>query len=79
MQFEVMIKPKVVYDAITYQFTLQDETGRQLEIRKWEDSNGGGYYLWNQTSNSWDDFYPDEELEDFILNDLEYQRNSYVK
>ena len=72
MNYQVKQQPKVVYDAITYQFTLTDESGKELELRKWEDTKGGGYYLWNEDTNCWDEFYPDEDLEDFILNDLDY-------
>ena len=72
MEYKVNKQPKVVYDAITYQFTLEDENGKELGIRKWEDTKGGGYYIWNEESNNWDEFYPDEDLEDFILNDLDY-------
>jgi hypothetical protein len=72
MNYQVKQQPKVVYDAITYQFTLTDESGKELEIRKWEDTKGGGYYIWNEETNGWDEFYPDEDLEDFILNDLDY-------
>ena len=72
MEYKIKQQPKVVYDAITYQFTLVDESGNELEIRKWEDTKGGGYYIWNEENNNWDEFQPDEDLEDFILNDLDY-------
>ena len=72
MKYQIKVPPKQVYYATTHQFTLTDESGKELEIRKWEDTKGGGYYIWNEASNCWDDFNPDEELEDFILNELEY-------
>jgi len=40
MNYKVNKQPKVVYDAITYQFTLEDENGKELLIRKWEDTKG---------------------------------------
>ena len=70
MEYKVKQQPKVVYDAITYQFTLTDESGKELLIRKWEDTKGGGYYILED--DRWVEFYPDEDLEDFILNDLDY-------
>ena len=72
MQYQVKKQPREIYYATTHQFTLVDESGKELEIRKWEDTKGGGYYIWNQEENNWIDFWPDEDLEDFILNDLNF-------
>lgn len=72
MEYQIKVPPKVVYDAITYQFTLTDETGKEYEIRKWEDTKGGGFYIWNEQTNNWDEFHPDGELEDFLYNDIDY-------
>ena len=72
MSFKVKEQPKKIYDAVTYQFSIEDENGQVYEIRKWEDTKVGGFYLWKEEENNWVDFYPDEELEDFINEDLEY-------
>lgn len=72
MSFKVKEQPKKIYDAVTYQFSIEDENGQVYEIRKWEDTKGEGFYLWKEEENNWVDFYPDEELEDFINEDLEY-------
>ena len=70
MSYSVKNKPKKIYESFTYQFTIIDEQGKELEIRKWEDSNAGGYYILED--GGWVDFYPQEDLDDFINEDLEY-------
>ena len=72
MNYSVKEEPKVIYDAITYQFTLTDENGKEYEIRKWEDTKGGGYYIWNEENRSWEDFYPEGELQEFLTEEMEF-------
>jgi hypothetical protein len=70
MTFSVKQQPKKVYEAVTFEFTLVDNKGKEYELRKWEDSNGGGFYIFE--NGEWVDFYPEDELDDFITYDLEY-------
>ena len=72
MNYSVKEEPKVIYDAITYQFTLTDENGKEYEIRKWEDTKGGGYYIWNEENRNWEDFYPEGELQEFLTEEMEF-------
>lgn len=72
MIYQIKEKPKEIYYSVTHQLTITDETGKEYEIRKWEDNKGGGYYLWNEETNNWEDFTPDEEMEEFLLYDVDY-------
>lgn len=69
MGYKVKEEPREIYYAVTKQFTITDDNGKEYEIRKWEDSKGGGYYLWTK-ENNWIDFIPDEEMEEFINEEL---------
>ena len=70
MSFKVKVHPKKVYEAVTHEFTLTNKDGKDLILRKWEDTNGGGYYIFE--NDRWVDFQPDEELDDFITYDLDF-------
>ena len=70
MTYQVKVHPKKVYEAVTHEFTLTDENGKDLMLRKWEDWNEGGYYIFE--NDRWVDFQPDEELDDFITYDLDF-------
>jgi hypothetical protein len=72
MEYQVKHQPKVVYEAITHEFTLIDESGNELEIRKFEDDKTLEFHIWNKDKNMWQEFYPDRNLRDFILDDLDY-------
>jgi len=65
MIYEIKERPRVIYESITQQLVVIDETGKEYHIRKWEDSKGSGYYILNE-ERVWEDFYPNEELEDFL-------------
>lgn len=69
MGYKVKEEPRQIYSAVTHQFVITDDNGKEYEIRKWEDSKGGGYYLWDG-ENNWIDFTPDEEMEEFILEEM---------
>ncbi len=70
MTFKVKEHPKKVFEAVTLDFTIIDKNGKELQLRKWEDSNGGGYFIFE--NNDWLEFQPDEELDDFITYDLDF-------
>ena len=70
MSFKVKVHPKKVYEAITHEFTLTNDKGEEIQLRKWEDSNGGGYYILE--NDRWVEFFPDEDLDDFITYDLDF-------
>jgi|688.fasta_scaffold00014_221 hypothetical protein len=70
MTFKVKEHPKKVFEAVTYDFTIIDKNGKELQLRKWEDSNGGGYFIFE--NEDWLEFHPDEELDDFITYDLDF-------
>ena len=70
MTYSVKKQPKKIYESITYEFTIVDEEGKEYEIRKWEDTNGGGYYI--HENGMWIDYSPNDELDEFINEDLEY-------
>jgi hypothetical protein len=70
MSFKVKEHPQKIYESVTFEFKLENENGEVLHLRKWEDGNGGGYYL--NTNDSWVEFYPDDDLLDFIDYDLDF-------
>ena len=70
MNYKVKKHPEKIFEAVTYEFTLEDEKGKEYLIRKWEDSNGGGFYIF--LDGEWFDFNPNEELHDFIDYDLDF-------
>ena len=70
MTFEIKQKPKKIYESVTYEFTLVDDNGKEYELRKWEDTNGGGYYIHGE--EGWKDYFPDDDLLDFIDYDLDF-------
>lgn len=72
MKFEVKKQPKIIYQAVTYELTITDENGKDYEIRKWEDSNEGGFYLWNEEANTWVEFNPEEDMYEFLNYDVDY-------
>ena len=43
MSFKVQEEPKKIYEAVTYEFKLEDKDGNVYHLRKWEDGNGGGF------------------------------------
>lgn len=70
MSYQVKEKPKKIYEAVTFEFTITNSDGKDYKIRKWEDSNEGGYYILE--NDRWVEFQPDEELDDFITYDLDF-------
>ena len=70
MTFTVKQQPKKIYESVTHEFTVTDEEGTEYQLRKWEDTNGGGYYILR--NGDWEEYHPDEELDDFILYDLDF-------
>jgi hypothetical protein len=69
MSFTIVEPAEVIYEAITHAFSIENDEGRIFKLRKWEDSNGGGYYIEDE-NNKWVDFSPDEEMEEYILDEL---------
>ena len=70
MTFKIKQTPVKIYESVTHEFILEDENGKTYELRKWEDGNGGGYYL--KEEGTWKEFYPEDELLDFIDYDLDF-------
>jgi len=70
MRFKVREQPKKIYESVTHEFKLENEKGDVLQLRKWEDGNGGGFYINND--GTWEDFYPEDDLLDFIDYDLDF-------
>ena len=70
MSFKVQEQPKKIYEAVTYEFKLEDEDGNVYHLRKWEDGDGGGFYI--NKDGIWEDFYPEDDLLDFIDYDLDF-------
>jgi len=72
MSYQVKEKPKKIYESVTFEFTITNSDGKDYKIRKWEDTKGGGFYMFDSSNNEWFDFFPPEDLEDFIDNDLDF-------
>lgn len=70
-KYEVISDAKVIYQSIVHGFTIQDDNGKIYELRKWEDDNGGGYYIRDGIHN-WVDFFPDEEMGEWILEEINF-------
>lgn len=69
--YTIISDAKVIYQSITHEFTIQDGDGKIYELRKWEDDNGGGFLIKEDVLN-WVDFYPDEEMEEWILEEINF-------
>jgi hypothetical protein len=65
------LKDPVKVISITHQFSIEDATGKIYNLRKWEnmDIDEGGYYLLDE-NKKWIDFILDEEMEDWINEEL---------
>ena len=70
MSLKVKLQPEKIYESVTYQFTLEDSEGNEYRIRKWEDTNGGGYYIYKD--GTWIDYQPNDEFLDFIDYDMNF-------
>jgi len=70
MTFTVKHQPQKIYESTTYEITILDDEGTEYRLRKWEDSNGGGYYMYYD--GDWKEYHPSEELDDFITYDLDF-------
>ena len=70
MGYKVKEHPEKIYEAVTFEFKLEDDNGKVLHLRKWEDGNGGGFYI--NTDGSWEDYFPEDDLLDFIDYDLDF-------
>ncbi len=57
MNFKLKEEPKVIYQLITYEFTLTND-------------NGATYYLLED--GVWREFFPDDEMFEFIMNEIEF-------
>jgi len=68
MSFTIVEPAEVIYESITHAFSIENDEGKIFKLRKWEDSNGGGYYI--EENNKWVDFFPDEEMEEYILDKI---------
>ena len=69
MSFTLVESLKVIFQAITQEFSIENNEGKIYKLRKWEDSNGGGNYIEDE-NNKWVDFLPDEEMEVWIAEEL---------
>ena len=69
MSYKLNDPVKVI--TITHQFSIEDDAGKTYILRKWEnmDIDEGGYYLLDE-NKKWIDFIPDEEMEDWISEEL---------
>ena len=65
------LKEAVKVISITHQFSIEDDSGKIYNLRKWEntDIDEGGYYLLDE-NNKWVDYVPYEEMEDWINEEL---------
>lgn len=65
------LKDPVKVTSITHQFSIDNGEGKIYNLRKWEnmDIDEGGYYLLDE-NKKWIDFIPDEEMEDWISEEL---------
>ena len=65
------LKDPVKVIVITHQFSIEDSAGKIYILRKWEnmDIDEGGYSLLDE-NKKWVDFIPDEDLEDWISEEL---------
>jgi len=70
MSFKVKKHPEKIYEAVTFEFTLEDSEGKVYDLRKWEDGNGGGYYI--KIEDVWEEYFPSDDLLDFIDYDLDF-------
>lgn len=70
MTFKVKEQPEKIFEAVTYQFMIEDSNGTLYLLRKWEDSNGGGYFIYS--NNDWTEFEPDEDMMDFLDYDIDF-------
>ncbi len=70
MSYKVKENPKKIYESVTFEFELEDIDGNVLHLRKWEDVNGGGFYI--NREGTWVEYYPDEDLLDFIDYDMNF-------
>ena len=72
MSYILKEQPKKIYESVTFELTVTNENGKDYRIRKWEDNNGGGFYIYDSTNNEWVDFYPPEDLDEFLNYDVDY-------
>jgi len=70
MNFKVKRHPEKIYESVTFEFTVEDSEGKVYDLRKWEDGNGGGYYIKNE--DGWKEYFPSDDLLDFIDYDLDF-------
>jgi len=70
MSFKIKEKPKKIYESVTFEFQLENQDGTVYHLRKWEDGNGGGFYI--NRDGSWEEFYPEDDMLDFIDYDLDF-------
>jgi len=72
MSYTVKIPVELISQTqrVTHQFTIVDDGGVEFTLRKWEDSaiDEGGYYILK--GDKWVDFIPEEEMEDWIDEEL---------
>ncbi len=70
MNFKLKEEPKVIYQLITYEFTLTNDNGDLFQLRYSDDDNGATYYLLED--GVWREFFPDDEMFEFIMNEIEF-------
>jgi hypothetical protein len=51
MSFTIVEPAEVIFQAITQEFSIENNEGKIYKLRKWEDSNGGGYYIEDENNN----------------------------
>ena len=72
IQMKLKQQPKLIYYSLTHEFQVEKEDGTILEVRKYEDTNGGGMLIYNQETKDWEEVYDrdtmleiEEAVEDF--------------
>lgn len=70
MNYTISKQPKVIYQAITYEFTLSNDEGDSFQIRYVDEDNGSTYFI--LTDGKWNEFYPDDDMLEFIMNEIEF-------
>lgn len=70
MKYQIKESPKTIGYSVTHEFSLIDENGKELKLRKWENESEGGLYIYDEMKEDWIDFYNmDVEL---IIDELFY-------
>ena len=70
MKYQIKERPKTIGYAVTHEFSLVDENGKELKLRKWENERESGLYKYDEEKQDWVDFYNMEV--DLVVDELFY-------